>query len=30
MTTRRFIAIETALVLMLAMRSVDAQECVGD
>src|SRR5262245_28294060 len=30
MTTRTLIAIETALVLMLAMRAVDAQECVGD
>jgi hypothetical protein len=30
MTTRTFIAIETALVLMLTVRSVDAQECVGD
>ena len=30
MTTRTFIAIETALALMLTVRSVDAQECVGD
>jgi len=30
MTTRTLIAIETALVLMLTMRGVDAQECVGD
>jgi hypothetical protein len=30
MTTRTLIAIETALVLILTMRPVDAQECVGD
>src|SRR5262245_47614457 len=30
MTTRTLIAIETALVLVLTMRPVDAQECVGD
>ena len=30
MTTRTLIAIETALVLILTMRPVDAQQCVGD
>ena len=30
MTTRTLIAIETALLLILTMRPVDAQECVGD